>query len=686
MKRILHFGGVLLALGMLLASCNIGVGDGQVSGDSVRNTSNVEGIVLKVNKIDNSRTILPADWTAETASKLTYVLKGKKTDESGSVYEPLKTFSYSQLMGGTATVNLELVKWDLKLTGYITVNPDSNPEADELKPCLEKELTGQNLSTGTKTVVFDLKPVETTEATGSVNVSISWLTDQPKRLEFGIYLPNTPTETIVGNAGRGNAIDSVETTPKKLNKILTSTDFSGTGDKHTANWEEEDNIQAGVYKFAAVFYNAETGGEVIGYHIDYLYIDGGNLSKATINYGDKFDELPDNPTWLAVETAFVPQEIPTVDTAVSGKYYAKFHWNDVSTNETGFELVITEEGKDDPYIINPEKLATSSLYSDKWYDGTRVTTFNPTTNPNTIDAGRTWVVLKLDTEKKYTAKIRAINRLTPDFEDTDDEDFCDNLNRTGDGQGRTYAPIVGTGKQFGMFSVNYKVNYAVDGSQVNKGSSTTARELTNYVVGFNYHSEQQQVLMTDDPNETPRLENQTFFFDHWQITKEDGKKEAFPVIPALHIKNLELEPVWQGRSLKVSVTFPSYAEAQDVKIVEDKNSDNPFTFKYDNDPTNTKTDKNTITVNAGPSLVDPQFELSAMSKGGEKIQATGAPGDIYGKITVSDHTWTWEPTERTTPGLYCLQITGKYLAGFDEDEDEDRELTLCGNLYIKVEN
>ena len=667
MKRILHFGGVLLALGMLLASCNIGVGDGQVSGDSVRNTSNVEGIVLKVNKIDNSRTILPADWTADRAGSLTYVLLGQKTGESG--YSKIATFSYPQLTGGTAVVNLELTTWNLKLIGYIT-------ESDyTTKPCLEKELLNQDFSTGKNTITFDLKPVDptTTTATGSVNVSIAWLTDKPKRVELGIYDTTPDTETIVKNEGRGDAIDSLETPSKKLNKV--STTFSGTGDKHTLNFTAEDNIKAGIYKFAAVFYDAATGGNVIGYYIDWLYVDGGNLSKETINYGDKFSTTPDNPTWLAVETAFVPQEIPTKDTTVSGKYYAKFHWNDVSTNETGFELVITEEGNLTPYVLNPESLVGNPLLSDKWYK--KVTAdydeFDDE-HPNSLDAGSTWVVLKLDPGKKYTAKIRAINDFTPTFANaTKPTDFCQNLNRTGDGQGRTYAPIVGTGKQFGMFSVNYNVNYELDESKVDKGNGdTTGTDLTNYVVGFNYHSEQQN-LMTDKPlpEDAAHLVNDTQMFDHWQTTTEtDGKKVPMYVIPALNIENLELEPVWKGSNVNVSVTFPSYANAKDVKIVADKNEDNMVTFKF-NKETNAS-----ISVDAGASLGNPQFALTD-SKGVAVTEGT------MGK---SGTTWTWTLTKAPQAGIYCLQITGTYKAGFDSDTNKDRVLTLCGNLYIEVQN
>ena len=687
MKRILKFGGALLALGMLLASCNMLTSDSTVSGNSTeQESSNINSVTIGVKSIDNNRTILPADWDEVSAGKLTYVLLGeKKDDESG--YETKKTFSYSELTGGTATVNLEMTVWKLKLIGYITEG--TGEEGYKTHPCLEKELTA-DLTTGTKTVTFDLKPAESTAATGSVNVTIAWLTNQPKRLEFGIYDPGKNTAAIVEDKGRGEAIDSVGTPSKKLNNILTA--FSGTGDKHTANWSENDNIDAGMYKFAAVFYDAAADGNVIGYYIDYLYVDGGNLSKATVNYGNKFNSLPDNPTWLAVETVFAPQELPK-DTTVSGEYYAKFYWNDMSNNETGFELVITDDtGK--VSVVNPDE-DEDQLISDKWYDKTNgLTTFdNPDTNPtskniNTIDAGRTWVVLKLKTQTLYTAKIRAINNLTRPYyvkdaptptPDTTVE-FCENLNRTGDGQGRIHAPIVGTGKQFGMFAVNYKLDNSI---VITKADGTTTGDgATNYIVGFNYSDEEQKNLMTDDLNETPRMENENFIFDHWQITKEGGKKEAFPVIPALNIKNLELEPVWLGRTLRVSVTFPSYAKAQDVNIVKGKN-DNIYTFKYDKDETNLDPKKNTITVSAAASITPADFELSAVDENGKII--TSSDSDKYGSVSDDRATWEWKPTEKTPPGLYCLQITGSYKPGFDEP-DKDRVLTLSGNLYIKVEN
>ena len=691
MKRILHFGGVLLALGMLLASCNIGVGDGQVSGDSVRttsnstlnNTSNIDGIVLKVNNIDNSRTILPADWTDTTASALTYVLLAKKAGATTG-WDTKGTFSYSQLTSGTATVNLDLIAWDLKLIGYITGSDHTT------KPCLEKELLNENFSLGKKTVVFDLKPVDptTTSATGSVDVTIEWLTEQPKRLEFGIYNKGTSTDTIVEDIRRGAA---------EFSEIKADASFAVEGTAHIMNWHKDD-VPAGMYKFAAVFYNEEDEGkgEVIGYYIDYLYVDGGNLSKATVPYGDKFNTIPDNPTWLAVETVFVPQELTeATKTDVNDEYYAKFHWNDISNNETGFELVINDGSKD--YVLNPESLAGSTLYSDKWYkkvtddydDFVDPKTATATDTINTIDAGRTWVVLKLETQKLYTAKIRAINKYTPDYyisgtTPNPDAKFCENLNHNGDGQGRSYAPIVteGTGttakKQFGMFTVNYDL---VGGVVTKADGTKTDDDVTNYVVGFNYSS-QSQYLMTDNESDYPHIKKTATNFDHW----EDTTPARLDMIPAKQKDNLKLTAVWVGSVFNVRVTFPSYAAADEVPISETNNTSITIPFKY-----NKASSDNAITLNANKSLKNTKFELSAVGEDGKIIaevseegsKAVSDPEGIYGRITLTSATkqWTWEPTEKTLPGLYCLQITGEY-----EDAGSGITLTLCGNIYINVEN
>ena len=665
MKRILHFGGVLLALGMLLASCNIGVGDGQVAGDSVRNTSNVEGITIGISNIGNTgRTILPADWNDGTAEKLTYVLLGKKANTTG--YETKAEFSYSQLKSGTAVVNLDLIEWDLKLIGYI------KDENYETHPCLEKELLGEDFSKGKKAVVFDLKPVDPTKtsATGNVDVTIAWTTTKPKRLEFGIYDTEKTTEEIVKNITRDEAIAS---------QIKTDSSFAVEGIAHEMSFQTK-NIKAGIYKFAAVFYNDEDEGEgeVIGYYIDRLYVDGGNDSIATVNYGDKFNTQPENPTWLAVETVFKPQKLTATNTTVNDEYYAKFHWNDVSNNETGFELVITDDnGK--VSVVTSEK-DEDHLISDKWYNGPGIddTTFNTTTNPNNLDAGSTWVVLKLKTQTLYTAKIRAINKYTPDFDDTDDDDFCDNLNQNGDGKGCDYAPIVESEdvpakKQFGMFTVNYALS---EGNVTEaEGEEATDASVKNYVVGFNYSSEQQD-LMTDNILSYPYVSRTGFVFDHW----EDTTPKRLDVIDEKNKNNLNLKAVWSGSDVYVFVTFPSYTQPKAVKIVDKWNIENTLKFRYNKDEEDDTEDKNTITVNAGASLKTPiTFELSEMGNNGKIVPPGTSP--IYGTITPAAPTWTWEPTEKTTPGFYCLQITGQY-----EDTVTGRTLKLCGNVYIQIEN
>ena len=629
---------MLIALGMLFASCQMDTPDSSVSGYSaVSESSNIKGVTLTIGEITNTeRTILPADWNDGTAEKLTYVLLAKKSN-GPSGYETKATFSYSELTGGTAVVNLDLVEWDLKLIGYIT------NESYQTHPCLEKELLGEDFSTGKKTVVFDLEPTDPTKtsATGNVDVTITWLTDKALRLEFGIYDIGKKTDEIVEDTGRMDALFS---------ETKAESSFAVAGTAHEMSFQPK-NIKAGMYKFAEVFYNAATGGDVIGYYIDNLYVDGGNDSIATVNYGDKFNTQPDNPTWLAVETVFIPQELTATNTTVNDWYYAKFHWNDIATNETGFELVIDDGSNEE--VVNPTKLASSPLKSDYLLDGTTAAT---ATN-NNLDAGSTSVVLKLKTETLYTAKIRAINKYTPDYDDADDDDFCDNLNRNGDGKGRDYAPIVGDDKQFGMFTVNY----ALDGGTVTKAKlSTTDENVTNYVVGFNYHSEQQD-LMTDDILSYPFVSKIGYVFDYWN----DATSGKLEVIPAKNTDNLTLTAVWGGSEVRVSVTFPSYASANDVKIAADQNSDNTVKFKY-------SAENNSISVTAGASLVTPGFELTEVGDNGKPIE-TGT--------SVSGSKWTWTPTKKPTPGLYCLQITGTY-----KDPGTGRTLTLCGNVYINVEN
>ena len=666
MKRILKFGGALLALGMLLASCNMITADSTVSGNSTeQESSNINSVTIGVGSIDNSRTILPADWTDDRAKALTYVLWAKKTD-GGTGYVARETFSYDQLTNGTAKVNLELTFWDLKLVGYMTSSGTAGEEGseDDGAPCLAKELLNVDFTTGAKSVTFDLKPALTkengdpTEATGSVNVSIAWLTKQPKRIELGIYGSGTSTEVIVKNAGRGGVAKDSGDDP--LKKILVDGNFGDAGgNAHSATLTVDDTVKAGMYKFAAVFYDNDDDenytGKVIGYYIDWLYVDGGNLTQASINYGDKFNTIPDNPTWLAVKTFFKPEQLKEGETAQT-TYLAEFHWNDNSTNETGFELVIHDGTTE--YVVNPTELADSPLKADTLLDGTTATPVN-----NNMDAGRTSVVLKLETEKLYTAKIRAINEFTPETSKaTGEKDFCDNLNRNGDGQGRSYAPIVGTEKQFGMFTVSYMLD---EGSVVVFGEGDdkkTKSDIKKYVVGYNY-SDQQQNLMTDHPQEYPHISKDANKFDHWTDTADSLDLE---VIAAKHKKNLTLEPNWTGIDVYVSVTLPSYADAQDVKLVADKNEAKQLDCKWVNGTTPI------AIVDAGESLSDVDFELTFYLDGTKITDGT------TGSTTT---TFKWQPTEPPTPGYYRLQITGTY-----EDPGTGRTLTLCGNIYINVMN
>ena len=666
MKRILKFGGAMLALGMLLASCNMITADSTVSGNSTeQETSNINSITIGVEKsIGTNRTILPADWTAELAGKLTYVLKGKKTN-GGTDYEPKATFSYDQLTNGTAKVDLELTKWDLLLTGYMTSSGKTAGEKgneEEGAPCLERELTEVDFSKGATSVTFDLKPVENTQATGSVNVSIAWLTDRPKRLELGIYPSDTSTQAIVA----GTAVVDNDSDGLPLKKTFKDGAFADAGgNAHKASMEVNDKVKAKMYKFAAVFYDDKDAGKVIGYYIDWLYVDGGNLSKATINYGDKFNTVPDNPTWLAVKTFFKPEALAS-GTAQT-EYLAEFHWNDNSTNETGFELVITEKDREEPYIVNPAELAKAdfALKADTLLDGRTASPLN-----NNMDAGSTSIVLKLETQKLYTAKIRAINEFTPETSKaTGEKDFCKNLNRTGDGQGRSYAPIVGDDKQFGMFTVNYTLDeYSV--VVYGEGpTDKTAENITNYVVGYNYSGEQQN-LMTDDPQEYPHISKDANVFDYWTDT---ATSSPLKVIEAKNIKNLTLEPNWKGVKVRVSVTFPSYADATYVKIAANRNEGSTYEFEWKSGAS--------VSVDAGASFIDGTvaFELTNC------IDGTEITGSEITHATNSNFTWT--PTTRPTSGYYRLQITGKYKAGFESDPTkQDRELTLCGNIYIKVEN
>ncbi|MCH5294185.1 MAG: hypothetical protein J1E07_10670, partial [Treponema sp.] len=121
---------------------------------------------------------------------------------------------------------------------------------------------------------------------------------------------------------------------------------------------------------------------------------------------------------------------------------------------------------------------------------------------------------------------------------------------------------------------------------------------------------------------------------------------------------------WSGVELRVSVTFPSYANAKEVKIASGKNEDNTVTFDISKD--------SSTTVTAGENLTDPSFVLTDPE--GKVVPTTPPTGKVW--------TWSNSTTNPIKAGIYCLQITGTY----KDTLGSGRELTLCGNVYIKVKN
>lgn len=371
MKKSLIKGFSLLVLifSINIMSCS-NLGDA-VSMDSESRNSYSDEYKLRVN-MGAARTILPNDWTQETASKLKYVLTGNVVDNVSIniSYNPAspttnRIFTYDQIKPDAATpatVKIDAGTWKLVLTGYQTTNTGTEEDPvyiiDDTKPVLQGTINEIDLTSGNQFIDFYLQPVykySNDEVTGgitqdnngesatvsagegTVDFSVTFnTTENLANVKYGIYSNKDGTDVV-----NVNGTSSENTTTKAL---LAD---DGVGKKKI---NISGSIKHGQYYFYARFYNAS--GTQIGYYSEDIKIDGGNKSVGNRAPGDVIAQPANNPTEFSVETSYEnkvlsgddpdTEEIET-DNTYNNTYLAKFTWSDDSFNEDGFELIIFEE-------------------------------------------------------------------------------------------------------------------------------------------------------------------------------------------------------------------------------------------------------------------------------------------------------------------------------------------------------
>ena len=161
--------------------------------------------------------------------------------------------------------------------------------------------------------------------------------------------------------------------------------------------------------------------------------------------------------------------------------------------------------------------------------------------------------------------------------------------------------------------------------------------------------------------------------NQWKITyttdtADAGGDSFFGVIfyNAGNADNMDVTAVWQ-KALTVNVTFPSYAEAQSVQLL-DTYSEAAVITKPKTEPSVEVTAATPATGGTLNNVVYIVYNID-----GTTPVTAGVDDDGAGKLT-----WTFANTTGLTAGVYRIYVTADYTG-------TDTTVTpLSGNLYIKI--
>ena len=617
-----------LVLGTLMAfiSCSNALGASlkDPSGSSA-DSGKMPVLYVTASVGSSSRTILPSDWTEDRASALVYQITD---DDDGDAVKADK-LTYAELKAGL-TLYLEVKTWNLTLTGYEPAADGTS--ADSTKPVLSAKATA-DLSGGVTAITFNLKSADVTLAQGDADVSVTFYDiDELDHIIYGLFdasnagAGQVDVETATKNTGSWNGVAGVSESNSATNqwKITYTTDTADAG---------------GDSFFGVIFYNA--GNKVLATYFDRIKIDAGNISKATIklekNIYNTSPVAPDN--FDLTETIFNNgtgyQILDGTTTAADGLYKAVFTWEDKSDNETGFVIEITDTDNAVTVAHTVDSAtATNATVADaaagELADGS-------------LAAGSTTATVWLETGKTYTATIKAENSIG----ESDKVDCVDT--------------------EINLFTVTYqldegKVKYGASDTDATDGADQTA-----FVLPYNKNGDA-QALLGADTADIPHVFKDGYQFQEWQDTASLTPGPGTPVteIAAGNADNMDVTALWQ-KALTVTVTFPSYAEAQSVQLL-DTYSEAAVITKPKTEPSVEVTAATPATGGTLNNVVYTVYNID-----GTTPVTAGVDDDGAGKLT-----WTFADTTGLTAGVYRIYVTANYTG-------TDTTVTpLSGNLYIKI--
>lgn len=615
--------GLVLGAVMAFISCSNALGASlkDPSGSSA-DSGKMPVLYVTASVGSSSRTILPSDWTDDRASALVYQI----TDDDDGDAVIADKLTYAGLKAGL-TLYLEVKEWNLTLTGY----EKTGDAADSTKPVLSAKATA-DLSAGATAITFNLKPADVTDAKGDADVSVTFYDiDELHHITYGLF--------DASNAGAGQV--DVETATKNTGA------WNGPGvsesNSTTNQWKityTTDTADAGGDSFfGVIFYNA--GNKVLATYFDSIKIDAGNISKATIklekNIYNTSPVAPDN--FDLTETIFNNgtgyQILDGTTTAADGLYKAVFTWEDKSDNETGFVIEITD--------TDSAGTVAHTVDSDTATNATVADAAAGDLADGSLAAGSTTATVWLETGKTYTATIKAKNSIG----ESDKVDCVDT--------------------EINLFTVTYqldkgKVKYGAADTDATDGADQTA-----FVLPYNKNGDAQPLLGADTAD-IPHVFKDGYQFQEWQDTASLTPGPGTPVteIAAGNADNMDVTAVWQ-KALTVNVTFPSYAEAQSVQLL-DTYSEAAVITKPKTEPSVEVTAATPATGGTLNNVVYTVYNID-----GTTPVTAGVDDDGAGKLT-----WTFADTTGLTAGVYRIYVTANYTG-------TDTTVTpLSGNLYIKI--
>lgn len=384
-----------------------------------------------------------------------------------------------------------------------------------------------------------------------------------------------------------------------------------------------------------IFYNDTD--QVLATYFDSIKIDAGNISKATIKLEKNiYNTSPVAPgNFDLTETIFNNgtgyQILDGTTTDADGLYKAVFTWEDKSDNETGFVIEIT--GGTAPLEIDSSKTTQTDIdlaAAGDLADGS-------------LAAGSTTATVWLETGKTYTATIKAEN----------------SIGESG--------KVNCVDTEINLFTVTYqlddgKVKYGAADTDATDGADQTA-----FVLPYNKNGDA-QALLGADTADIPHVFKDGYQFQEWQDTASLTPGPGTPVteIAAGNADNMDVTAVWQ-KALTVTVTFPSYAEAQSVQLL-DSYSEAAVITKPKTEPS---VEVSAATPATGGTLNNVEYTVYDID--GTNPITDGVVDNRAGKLT-----WTFADTTGLTAGVYRIYVTADYTG-------TDTTVTpLSGNLYIKI--